>query len=370
MSAAAIAATVTLPSDLAAAQQRVNDRSQQMASANQQLQQWVAQRATTTDPEKLKGLDAAISSAKFQLDVMQQSLDRENKNVADLQASAAKVASLTPASAPAAAPAATPPAAPAAAPAQAAVPLKITPTEQKGLEQALRTIPGKLSTPEKKTFNSLSALAQKAVSKGLTPAEGAELLNGIRALAQKHPKGIERYKLTNLANPRHESGGRAGAQERPVQTHAVVPAEHPAAHGPSPAANAPVHPATIAKQVPEPAVVKPDALKSHAVHQPAAVEHAPVQSAPAHANRPEPAKPVMAHQHPASIHPVAPAKSEHHHPPVAHVPAAMKPAVVPPKPHVANVPRPVAVAKPAAPPKPVLGPPKPASPVMAPQIRR
>src|SRR3569833_3060771 len=149
-----------------------------MASANQQLQQRQAQRATTTDPEKLKGLDAAISGGKFQLDVMQQALDRENKNVADLQASAAKVASLPPA------PAAPPPAAPAAAPAQPAVPLKITTTEQKGLEQALRTIPGKLSAPEKKTFNSLSVLAQKAVSKGLTPAEGAELLSGIPALAR------------------------------------------------------------------------------------------------------------------------------------------------------------------------------------------
>jgi len=363
MSASAIAATVTLPSDLAAAQQRVNDRAQQMASANQQLQQWQTQRATTTDPEKLKGLDAAISGAKFQLDVMQQALDRENKNVADLQASAAKVASLTPASAPAA----TPPAAPAAAPAQAAVPLKITPTEQKGLEQALRTIPGKLSTPEKKTFNSLSALAQKAVSKGLTPAEGAELLNGIRALAQKHPKGIERYKLTNLANPRHESGGRAGAQERPVQTHAVVPAEHPAAHGPSPAANASVHPAAIAKQVPEPAVVKPEALKPHEVHaHPAAPEHGRGAAAPAHVARPEPAKPVMAHQHP----PAAPKpEAAHHHAPVAHVPAQAKPVAAPPKPHIANVPKPVAAAVPPKP-KAVVTPPKPAAPTMPQPIRR
>ena len=352
ISASAIAATVTLSSDLATAQQRVNDRAQQMASANQQLQQWQAQRATTTDPEKLKGLDAAISGGKFQLDVMQQALDRENKNVADLQASAAKVASLPPA------PAATPPAAPAAAPAQPAVPLKITTTEQKGLEQALRTIPGKLSAPEKKTFNSLSVLAQKAVSKGLTPAEGAELLSGIRALAHKHPKGIERYKLTNLANPRHEGGGRAGAPEHPVQTHAVVPA----AHGPSPAATVPVHPAAIAKQMPEPAVVKPDALKPHEVHaHPAAPEHGH-GAAPAHAVRPEPPKPVMAHQHPA----VAPKpETAHHHAPVAHVPAQVRPVAAPPKPHVANVPKPVAAAVPPKP-KAVVAPPKPAAPVMQP----
>jgi hypothetical protein len=341
MSASAIAATVTLPADLAAAQQRVNDRAQQMASANQQLQQWQAQRATTTDAEKLKGLDAAISSAKFQLDVMQQALDRENKNVADLQASAAKTAALT------SAPAVTPSAVPAPA-----VPLKITSTEQKGLEDALRTIPGKLSVSDKKTFNSLSVLAQKAVSKGLTPAEGAQLMQGIKALAQRHPKGVERYKLTSLVNSGGDAGGRPGALNRPAKTHAVVPAEHPGANGSPPAA--------IAKQVPEPASVKPGALQPHAVHQPAAVEHGPIHgaAAPAQANRSEPAKPVVAHQHPAAMHPVAPPKPEHHHPPVAHVAAPIKPAAAAPKPHIANVPKPVAVAKPVAAPKPVA-PPKP-----------
>ncbi len=77
MSAAAIAATVKLQTNLSAAEKTVNDRAQQIASANQQLAQFQAQRAAASDPAQQKGLDAAISSAKFQIDVMQQALDRD-----------------------------------------------------------------------------------------------------------------------------------------------------------------------------------------------------------------------------------------------------------------------------------------------------
>jgi len=70
----------------------------------------------------------------------------------------------------------------------------------------------------------------------------------------------------------------------------------------------------------------------------------------------------MARQHPA----VAPKpETAHHHAPVAHVPAQVRPVAAPPKPHVANVPKPVAAAVPPKP-KAVVAPPKPAAPVMQP----
>lgn len=90
VSAAEIASSVKLQTDLAAAQTQVNGRTQQISSFNQTLTDLQAQRATTTDPVKRAGIDASINSTNFQLSVLNQTLEKENKQVSDLKAQVAK----------------------------------------------------------------------------------------------------------------------------------------------------------------------------------------------------------------------------------------------------------------------------------------
>jgi len=177
MSAAAIAATVTLKTNLTDAQAQVDGRLQQIASANQGLAELQAQRAKTTDPAALKGIDDAITSAKFQIDVMQQSLARENKQVADLQAAAA-----------------------AAAPAGGtqAAPVKLSAEQNTAVQKSLRTIPGKLSSAEKRQFDRLSTLADRATHNGLTGDDATALKSGIAALRARHPHAASRYHLDQV----------------------------------------------------------------------------------------------------------------------------------------------------------------------------
>ena len=306
MSAAEIANSVSLQKNLAAAQAQVNGRSQQIANFNQSLTDLQTQRAATADPTRQSGIDAAINSAKFELQVLQQTLDRENKQVGDLQSAAAKAApapapavdksSLTPAmvqqllqagpavvqglqaqqqaaaakgdkttadalskdigslqqqiavakaipaattpaaastnaapvgntgavastlakTAPETKPAtpvvvATAPATPAASapgatspavstPVEAQALTKITPDQGKALQQALRTIPSDLTKAEGKSFGALSAMVDRATTKGLTPEEAAFVTEGLKVLAEKHPKAEKQIGLTTIAN--------------------------------------------------------------------------------------------------------------------------------------------------------------------------
>ncbi|MFB9265060.1 hypothetical protein ACFFWD_18185 [Bradyrhizobium erythrophlei] len=112
----------------------------------------------------------------------------------------------TPAGSPAAAPVGTTPATPSAAVSVAATsktdeaPARITAEQGKAVQQALRTIPGKLTKAEEKNFSVLSALVDRARTKALTPEEAATLRDGLKALAEKHPKAERQHGLTAFAN--------------------------------------------------------------------------------------------------------------------------------------------------------------------------
>ena len=68
------------------------------------------------------------------------------------------------------------------------------------MQQALRTVPGNLTKSEEKNLSTLSALVDRAATKGLTPDEAAQLKSGLAALAEKHPKAEKQIGLTKIAN--------------------------------------------------------------------------------------------------------------------------------------------------------------------------
>jgi hypothetical protein len=80
-------------------------------------------------------------------------------------------------------------------------PVKLTPDQSKGIQKALTTIPGSLSKTDEATFSKLSALVTVAAGKGLVSSEDVTALtNGLKALADKHPKAEKQLGLTALAN--------------------------------------------------------------------------------------------------------------------------------------------------------------------------
>jgi hypothetical protein len=57
-----------------------------------------------------------------------------------------------------------------------------------------------LTKAEGKSFGALSAIVDRATTKGLTPEEAVFLKEGLAALAEKHPKGDRQHGLTTIAN--------------------------------------------------------------------------------------------------------------------------------------------------------------------------
>lgn len=319
MSAAAIAATVPLKTNLAEAQMQVDNRLQQIASANQGLAELQAQRAKTTDPTTLKGIDAAISSAKFQIDVMQQSLDRENKQIATLQAASQPAASANPTVTPAAA--------------IAAEPVKLSADQNTAIQKALRTIPGKLSPAEKKQFDNLSTLANRAAGKGLAAQDAGALKSGVATLLARHPQAAKRYNLQQVSAGAPASGA-AGADSSVRPT----PASLPTRPAQAPNAAAPIPSRDRTHPVSSPDVKAAVAPQAAPIAKPDKPHHAPVAHAP---NPQRPVKPDVASRGPVT----APSSASHRRSPDA---------VKPP-----SAPRPVAVTRPASPPP---SPPKVAAP--------
>jgi hypothetical protein len=87
-SAAELVAAANVPpaKDLAAAEALVNGRMAQMATFTQDMATYQAQLATTTDPVKRQGLQAAIDSNKFMQSAVQVMLDQAQKQVITLGA--------------------------------------------------------------------------------------------------------------------------------------------------------------------------------------------------------------------------------------------------------------------------------------------
>jgi hypothetical protein len=79
-------------------------------------------------------------------------------------------------------------------------PAKLTDEQGKAVHQALRTIPGNLNKTEQKALSTLSALVDRATTKGLSPEEAITLKAGLAALAEKHPKAEKQHGLTTIAN--------------------------------------------------------------------------------------------------------------------------------------------------------------------------
>ena len=84
-------------------------------------------------------------------------------------------------------------------PSEMPAPVKITVEQKKAIQQALQTVPGKLTPADEKTFNTLSSLADRAAAKGLTPDEVTILKTSLKALAERHPKAEQKHGLTSLA---------------------------------------------------------------------------------------------------------------------------------------------------------------------------
>ena len=340
MSAAAIAATVPLKTNLAEAQSQVTNRMQQIASANQGLADLQAQRTKTTDPAALKGIDAAISSAKFQIDVMQQSLDRENKQIATLQSSA---------------------------PSAPAEPVKLSTEQNASIQKSLRTIPGKLSAPEKHQFDNLSTLAQRAASKGVTATDAAALKSGIATLLARHPQAAKRYHLDRVSTAVNGSAavGNAHRTALPPRPQTATPVAPTTPNAAPPGAVPGVHNVTPTVHTAAPPVQPPHTVASPNGKPPATPKIDQPKPHPVHASAPHPAKPEPPHRM------TAPVGAPHRKPPEIAKPVA--PKAVAPK---AVAPKPVAVARPAvvAPrpvaPKPVVVAPKPVVPVAPPVMPR
>lgn len=324
MSAAAIAATVPLKTNLADAQAQVDNRLQQIASANQGLAELQAQRAKTTDPTALKGIDDAISSAKFQIDVMQQSLDRENKQIATLQAASQSAAAANSTST--------------AAPSIKAEPVKLSADQNTAIQKALRTVPGKLSPTEKKQFDTLSTLANRAASTGLPANEAGALKNGIATLLARHPQAAKRYHLDQVSAAVPGSGGGADSPLKPT------PASLPVRPADVPSAAAPKTPGDMPRQA-----SRPDVKPLSGPQAPIAKSDKGLRAPTAHAPSPQrPVKPEVA----SRVSVTGPNSTSHRRPPDA---------VKPP-----SAPKPVAVTRPAsaAPAAPKVSAPTPPKPVV------
>ena len=71
----------------------------------------------------------------------------------------------------------------------AQAPTKITTEQGKAVQQALRTVPGNLTKSEEKNLSTLSALVDRAATKGLTPDEAAQLKSGLAGPGGEAPEG-------------------------------------------------------------------------------------------------------------------------------------------------------------------------------------
>lgn len=116
-------------------------------------------------------------------------------------------------------------------------PTKITTEQGKAVQQALRTVPGNLTKTEEKNLSTLSALVDRAATKGLTPDEAAQLKSGLAALAEKHPKAEKQIGLTKIANsvavqkPVGEGGTKPVANSPDGKVAATTPPTSPVAGG-------------------------------------------------------------------------------------------------------------------------------------------
>jgi hypothetical protein len=167
-----------------------------------------AQQILRAGPGAIQGLQAVQAAAAAKGD--KTTADTLGKDIVNYQAQieAAKkiVASAAPAppqsnpAVVAAAPTTTVSATPAAAAKMDAAPAKISAEQAKAVQQALKTIPGKLTRADEKSFAALSTMADRAKTKGLTPEEAVYLKEGLAALAEKHPKAEKQSGLTTIGN--------------------------------------------------------------------------------------------------------------------------------------------------------------------------
>lgn len=208
-------------------------------------------------------------------------------------------------------------------PAETAAPAKISEDQSKAVHQALRTIPGDLTKPEQKSFAALSAMVDRATTKGLTAEEATYLKEGIEALAQKHPKAEKQSGLTRIANtvavqkPAVATAAPVGATASPPVV-AVAPAA--SAMPTASAMPSPVQPSQ--PRAPEQATIRPESPKSASATPAVTVQPA----APKTEMRNEP-KPTIASTTPAAVAPTKPAATHEVH--IEPHPAAVsKPAPV------------------------------------------
>jgi hypothetical protein len=252
--------------------------------------------------------------------------------------------------APAVAAAAATPAAPTPGnPPHVAAPVKITIEQNKAVQQALRTIPGKMTRAEQRTFDRLSTLVDRAVTNGLTPREASALKEGLNALAIKHPKAEQQHNFKSLAKVLTSQPADSSRSRPSAAPHALAAAPAAVAPKPSVASRIPSAPIAtesskgVSAQKPHDVVVKTRAVQTPERHQ--APKPAPVPpKAPSvkvqAARKPQIARTPLKTPVVNKPHPVV---------------AAPRPSMV--APHPAVVARRPAVA--AAPPRPAVVAPKP-----------
>lgn len=182
-------------------------------------------------------------------------------------------------------------------------PARITAEQGKAVHQALRTIPGNLSSAEQKNFATLSTLVDRATTKGLTPEEAVTLKAGLAALAEKHPKAEKQVGLAAIGNGIGTAKKPEGPAVATTRIDPVAPTGTKAAPAPAeakaiaaPTGSSPgVKPAVA---VTEPAkTVHTDEFKQHTA-SPAVAAKTPVQPVVAPkvqpAAAPAPSKPALA----------------------------------------------------------------------------
>ena len=256
-----------------------------------------------------------------------------------------------------------------AKPGETSAPAKISDDQSKAVHQALRTIPGDLTKAEQKSFSALSAMVDRATTKGLTAEEATYLKEGIEALAEKHPKAEKQNGLTRIANtvatqkPAVATAAPIGAAATPPVTAAA-----PAASGMPAAVAMPSVAQPSQSRAPEQVMSKPEAPKSASATPAMTVQ----PTTPKTEMRNEP-RPAIASTTPVAISPPTPAKPSPTHEmhvephqtvasrpvpaaipaPVTHVePAKVTAPAVRVAPPVVAAPKPpaLAAAKPPAPP--------------------
>ena len=185
-----------------------------------------------------------------------------------------------------------------AKPGETSAPAKISDDQSKAVHQALRTIPGDLTKAEQKSFAALSAMVDRATTKGLTVEEATYLKEGIEALAEKHPKAEKQNGLTRIANtvttqkPAVAAAAPIGAAATPPVTAAA-----PAAGG-MPSVAQPSQ-----SRAPEQVMSKPEAPRSASATPAMTVQ----PTTPKTEMRNDP-RPAVASTTPAAISPPTPAK--------------------------------------------------------------